>query len=109
MAPQKEKKPKDGQNIHGINKYFTGKDGKKDKSEIWEKLEQGMNDGTISREKLDAGLQQSVMKDHTGQIPINTDQSSRSNHNAPEEIASHQPPRLVISEPNVTKMLKCRT
>jgi hypothetical protein len=103
MAPQKEKKPKDAEKNNGINKYFSAKDGKKDKGESLERLEQGMNDGTISREKINAGLQQSVIKDHTGQAPISSEQSSRSNHNAPEEVAPHQPPHFVISEPNNTE------
>ncbi|CAI7640366.1 unnamed protein product [Penicillium manginii] len=84
MAPQKEKKPKDTEKNN-------------------ERLEQGMNDGTISREKINAGLQQSVIKDHTGQAPINSEQSSRFNNNAPEEVAPHQPPHFVISEPNGTE------
>ncbi|KAJ5414846.1 hypothetical protein N7509_000180 [Penicillium cosmopolitanum] len=103
MAPQKEKKPKDAEKNNGINKYFSAKDGKKDKGESLERLEQGMNDGTISREKINAGLQQSVIKDHTGQAPINSEQSSRSKNNATEEVAPHQPPHFVISEPNETE------
>jgi hypothetical protein len=103
MAPQKEKKPKDAENNNGIHKFFPAKDGKKNKGASLEKLEQGMNDGTISREKLNAGLEQSLIKDHTGQAPINSEQSSRSNNNPPEEVAPHHPPHFVISKPKETE------
>lgn len=104
MAPQREKKPNEAQKSqkdNGIKKFFPRED--KDTGGRLEKFEQGIKDGTISREKIDAGAQQSVILDNKGQKPIDNDQPPQINHNAPKEGATPLSPQVVISEPNGTE------